>query len=323
MQKLWTALKNTFLNSLKGSFKRTYVVVTDTGSKLEASKNDPGIGDINTFFEPFHTNFKTLYLEWKLSKNSYHALSGTVLRFKKDLSKTKIKRWDTLIKPAFLDDAEGYNALFPNGHNPFHRGEYEERIAAIKVLGPAIDDRPSLAGVKTEIIEFGDQFEAARSIQQGKEGHVKALSVELKAMRKDVCEALYAVQGRLMGLYYKNPKAIEAFFDVETLRRTGREEDKPEKSLSLTISHGQTKKTGIQLMDDKKLLFLNTGKVPLTIWAGGDKPDVPENPVILPAGEEVEKLVTELGAPGSRYLYILNSNPDFDGAVEIIEVTGK
>jgi alpha-beta hydrolase superfamily lysophospholipase len=63
--------------------------------------------------------------------------------------------------------------------------------------------------------------------------------------------------------------------------------------------------------------------VPLALFAGGDKPVVPENPVILPAGEETEKTVTELGAPGSRYLYIHNANPDLSGAVEIIEVTGE
>ena len=321
MRKLWGAIKNSFLNSLKGSFKRTYAVVTDTGNKLEASKNDPGIGDIQTFFEPFHANFKTLYLEWKLAKNSYHASTRAVQRFKKDLAANKIQRWDTLIKPAFLDDPEGYKVLFPNGHALFQRGEYEERIAAVKVLASSIDDRAALAGVKTEIIGFGDQFEEARSHQQGKEGLVKALSVDLKVQRKDVCEALYAVQGRLMGLYYRNPKVIEAFFDLETLRRTGREEDKPEKGKLLTLAPGQTKEAKISLTDDKRLLFLNTGKVPLTLFAGGDKPEVPLNPVILPAGEEVEKLVTELGPPSSRYLYILNANPDLSGAVEIIEVT--
>lgn len=53
--------------------------------------------------------------------------------------------------------------------------------------------------------------------------------------------------------------------------------------------------------------FLNLGEVPLTIFNGGDKPEVPANPFILPAG--------------SRYLYIKNDNPDLAGAVEIIGVT--
>jgi hypothetical protein len=91
----------------------------------------------------------------------------------------------------------------------------------------------------------------------------------------------------------------------------------------LKLSPGQTIEAGIPLKDDKKFFFLNHGEVPLTIFAGGDKPIVPENPFILPAGEEAEKSVTELGAPGSRYLYILNANPDLSGAVEIIEVTGE
>ena len=205
----------------------------------------------------------------------------------------------------------------------FQEGEYEERIAAVKVLGSAIDSRAALADVKTEITDFGRQFEEARSLQQGHEGLAKKLSVDLETKRIEVCEALYWVQGRLMALFNKNPKAIEAFFDLETLRRSGHEEDEPEESLVLTVAPGQTVEAGIPLTDNKRLLFRSLGEVPLDLFAGGDKSAPPLNPVILPAGEEIEKLVTELGAPGSRYLYIHNSNPDFSGAVEIIEVTGE
>lgn len=323
MEELWDAIKNTFLSALRGSFKRTNIVVVDTGDKLETRKNETDIGDINTYFAPFKASFTTLYLDWKQTNNTYHALTATVQRFKSDLSSSKIDRWDTLIKPAFLDDPDGYKALFPKGRSPFQEGGYEERIAAVKVLGTSIDSRAMLADVKSDITDFGRQFEAARSLQQGKEGLAKKLSVDMELKRIEVCEALYWVQGRLMALFNKNPKSIEAFFDLETLRRTGNEEEEPEESLVITIAPGQTVEAGIPLTDDKKLLFINLGEVPLTLFAGGDKPEVPLNPVILPAGEEIEKLVTELGAPGSRYLYILNSNPDLSGAVEIIEVTGE
>jgi hypothetical protein len=323
MEELWDAIKNTFLNALKGSFKRTNIVVIDTGDKLEARKTETGIGELNTYFAPFKTSYTTLYLDWKQTNNTYHALTATVQRYKSDLSGSKIDRWETIIKPAFLDDPEGYKNLFPKGRSLFQEGGYEERIAAVKVLGSAIDSRAALASVKTDISDFGRQFEAARSLQQGKEGLAKKLSVDMELERVKACEALYWVQGRLMALFNKTPKAIEAFYDLEVLRRTGHEEDEPEESLVLTLAPGQTVEAGIPLTDDKKYLFSNLGEVPLTIWAGGDKPDVPENPFILRPGEEVEKLVTELGAPGSRYLYILNDNPDFSGAVEIIEVTGE
>ena len=323
MEELWDAIKNTFLNALKGSFKRTNIVVIDTGDKLEARKNETGIGDINTYFAPFKTSFTTLYLDWKQTNNTYHALTGDGSAHKKELDSTKIDRWDTIIKPAFLDDPDGYKILFPKGHSFFQEGGYEERIAAVKVLGAAIDSRAALADVKTEITDFGRQFEAARSLQQGKEGLAKKLSVDMELERMKVCEALYSVQGRLMVLFNKNPKAIEAFYDLEVLRRTGKEEDEPEESLVLTLAPGQTVEAGIPLTDNKKLLFRSLGEVPLAIFAGGDKPEVPENPFILRAGEEAEKPVTELGAPGSRYLYIHNANPDLDGAVEIIEVTGE
>jgi hypothetical protein len=322
MKKLWDAIKNTFLNSLTGSFKRTNIVVTDTGDKLFARKEEHGIEEIYTYFAPFKTSFGTLYLEWKQVGNTYHSLTATVERLDKEVSK-KAGRWDTLIKPEFLDDPDGYKELFPKGHSAFQTGEYEEKIAAVKVLGKAIDDRSQLATVKADIIAFGSQFELARSLQQGKEGMLKKMSVDLKTEQLKVCQALYGVQGRLMSLFNTNPEAIEAFFDLETLRRTGVEEDEPAGGLILTVAPGQTLEAGIPDITGKTYQFTNHGEVPLDLFTGGETPEDPENPHTLAAGQEVTLAVADLGPAGSRYLYIKNDNPDLAGAVEIIEVTGE
>ena len=69
-------------------------------------------------------------------------------------------------------------------------------------------------------------------------------------------------------------------------------------------------------------MIINHGEVPLTIFASGETPVVPDNTLVLPAGEEITIAVAELGPAGSRYIYIKNDNPDLAGVVEIIEVTG-
>jgi len=320
MGKLWDAIKNTFLSALDGSFKRTNIVATDTYDKLFARKDEVGIGEIYTYFAPFKTSFGTLYLEWKQVKNTYHSLTDTVERLNGDLSK-KIDRWDILIKPQFLDDPDGYKNLMPKGHNAFQQGQYEEKIAAVKVLGAAIDDRAELRGVKEEVVSFGNQFETARTLQQGKEGQSKQMSVDLENERVKVCQALYSVQGRLMTRYNTNPEAIEAFFDLEVLRRTGHEEEEEEAGgLVLTIAPGQTIEAGLPLTGDEVLLFLNHGEVPVALFTSGETPKETDPLFVLPAGEEAEKAVKDLGPAGSRYLYIKNANPDLAGAVEIIEV---
>jgi hypothetical protein len=136
------------------------------------------------------------------------------------------------------------------------------------------------------------------------------------------CQALYAVQGKLMAKYNTNPEAIEAFFDLEVLRRTGHEEEEPAGGLALTVAPLHTLEAGIPDILDKTYLIINHGEVPLTIFASGETPVVPDNPLVLPAGEEITIAVADLGPAGSRYLYIKNDNPDLAGVVEIIEVTG-
>ena len=121
--------------------------------------------------------------------------------------------------------------------------------------------------------------------------------------------------------YNTNPKAAEAFFDVELLSSSSTEEDEPETGLVLTLAPGQTVEAGIGLTDRMVLSFTNHGEVPLSVWAGGDTPVPPGNLYALAAGAEAEVSIADLGPAGSRYLYIMNSNPDLPGAIEIIDVT--
>ena len=175
MSEIWDPLKNTYRNQLRGNFKRTFMVVTDTGNKLDFSKAEPGIGPIKTYFLPYETSYKGDYLGWKQVNNTYHASTKTVERLSDELSSEKIQRWDVLLAPHFIDNQEGYDSLFPSGHNIFQQGSYEEKIAAVQVLGASIADTEPLRPIKSDIIAFGIQMDTARGLQQGKSRQVKNL----------------------------------------------------------------------------------------------------------------------------------------------------
>jgi hypothetical protein len=288
---------------------------------LNAAKDKPGILELYNFYHPIHTAYHALYVSWNTAEGTYHGSTRAVMLLWKELKKS-MKKWNIKIQDIYPDDTPRYEELFPNGRSVYSRLKYDERIAVltafIQVIGD--DSNEDMMTIKTLASELLVRIEAARSLQIGKQSEKSDLARRVEMARVKCAHGMYSTQGGLMRIYYEQPKLIEAFYEIETLRTPRTKEKKPKGGVVLTLAPSQAVEARIPLSDDKKLLFLNHGKVSLSIWAGGDKPEVPENPVILPSGEEVKKLVTELGAPGSRYLYIHNANPDLSGAVEIIEV---
>lgn len=321
MATLWEPLENKFINGTNGSKKRMNTVCADTGDKLDFRKTETGIGPLNTYYKPFRTLFQTKYALWFSTNGTYKATTQTVERLKAELSGAKAKRWSVKVENHFIDDPDAYKAIFPNGRAPFQEGSYESRIIALQTLINALTGIDALRDTKTEVEAFLAQLQAARTLQQGKESMVEELSRQVEVERNNVGVALYYVLGGLMQIYSATPEAIAAFFDLETLRRSGAEEDEPEGGMLLTLAPGQTLEAGITITDQTVLLLTNHGEVPLSLWVGGDTPAPPQNLYTLAAGAEAEVTIADLGPLGSRYLYIMNANPDLAGAIEIIDVT--
>ena len=107
---------------------------------------------------------------------------------------------------------------------------------------------------------------------------------------------------------------------MDNIRQTSKEEEEPAEPYILSIEPKETKEAEITFDDTTRFLFTNSGEVPLTIFTGSNIPEVPEKPFILEAGEEAEKLATELGEAENRHLYIINNNPDLAGSIEILVV---
>jgi hypothetical protein len=317
----WEPLENKFVNGTNGSFKRMNIVCADTGDKIDFRKAETGIGPLNTYYQPKRLAFQSKYALWFTTNGTYNAATQTVERYFKELSSTKAKRWDVKVENEYIDDPDKYKAIFPNGRGPLQEGSYESRLIALQSLSNALTGIEALRETKTEVDTFLAQLQAARTLQQGKESMVQELSRQVEVERINVGVALYYVLGGLMQIYSAAPDAIAAFFDLVTLRRSGAEEDEPEGGMVLTLAPGQTLEAGITITDNMVLSLTNHGEVPLSLWAGGEGAEAPENPYTLAAGAEAEVSITELGPLGSRYLYIMNANPDLPGAIEIIDVT--
>ena len=317
----WEPLENKFINGTNNSYKRMNTVCADTGDKLDFRKAEPGIGPLHLYYQPKRVLFQSKYALWFSTNGTYNASTQTVERLFKELSSAKAKRWDVKVENEYIDDPDKYKAIFPSGRAPLQEGSYESRIIALQTLINALTGIDALRDTKTEVEAFLAQLQAARTLQQGKESMVEELSRQVEVERINVGEALFYVLGGLMQIYSATPDAIAAFFDLVTLRRSGPEEDEPEGGLVHTIAPGQTVEAGIGITDNMVLMLTNHGEVPLSLWAGGDTPAPPQNPYTLAAGAEAEVAIADLGPAGSRYLYIMNANPDLAGAIEIIDVT--
>lgn len=90
-----------------------------------------------------------------------------------------------------------------------------------------------VASLIPRVASFHAQLYAARTDQQGKEGLLDTASSAVELQRRRACRRLYSNLGRLMSHYTENPDAPEEepqyavtdFFDLDTLMRTGEEEE--------------------------------------------------------------------------------------------------
>ena len=316
----WLAEQNQHDNCTKKSRKRMNTIGTYLNAQLDARKLEEGIGPLYTFYNPLFVAFRNRYVAWIAAQGSH---SGATLAFENmlaELSGEAIDDWEITILGIHKKKTDRYKALFPKFRIPFQSGTYESRTAAIRALLVAIGDEAALRDVKALIETFLSRFETARNLQQGLDGLVKSLSKQVEVERVNCADGMYYVQGALTKQFYKNRSQIGTFFDLENMRKTTAEEEIPVGGLVLTMAPGQTLEAGITFTPDAVLLFINHGEVPITIFVSGETPTEPDIPFVLAAGEEAEKAISELGAAGSRFLYIKNANPDLPGSIEIITI---
>ncbi|MBI9039151.1 MAG: hypothetical protein JEY97_13540 [Bacteroidales bacterium] len=316
----WQAEQNQFDNCTKNSKKRMHIIAADHDAKLQAQSTDNVILTFYDFFHPKYISYTSKYSEWMLAKAAYKASTRAAENLWQELRSDKIENWDIRIQVIYRKDSPEYLALLPNGRGPFQTSAYELRISAVETLIGSIGDNATLVELKADVEEFYAKLVAARNNQQGKEGLVDNLSQQLEQERVACAQAMYYTLGGLMQKYYQNTELISGFYDMDNIRQTGKDEEEPAEPNILSIEPLETKEAGITFDDTTRFMFTNTGTVPITIFTGGSTPEAPESPFILEAGEETEKLASELGEAENRYLYLMNNNPDLTAGIEILLV---
>jgi len=221
----WHYSENQFNNCSKSNFKRMDIISSDHDSNLNSYPDDPAIVDLFNYFHPYRLTYRSAYSFWTSSR----ALNeGATLLFEnliRELSGTKIEDWDIQIQTIYKRDTPQYKALLNNYRVPFQSGPYNTRINELFALINNIGTDASLAAVKTDIVAFTDEIVAARDMQQGKESNLKTASFELELERERCAKAMYYTLATLMLKYIDNPVQIEAFYDLEEIRKRGGAED--------------------------------------------------------------------------------------------------
>jgi len=314
----WRYASNQFDNSTKNSRKRMKIISTDHDGKLMERQGEPGIGALYEFYHPLHEGYINKYSDWMVMRASYKGSTLTIRNLFGELSSSRIRNWDVVIQGFYPLNTQRYVELLPNRRKPFQNGGYEQRSAAVQALIQAIGADDDLRTLKEEIIAFRTSVDDARNAQQGKEGMVDELSLQLEAKRIVCAGALFRNLGDLMHLYYQDPSHIAAFFDLDNLRKTGNEEEEPVLPVVFILPCLQYVNAEMTFTGDTRLGFYNSGQVPVTIFTGGETPEAPAEPFVLQQGAHAVKRASELGAAGSTVLWFRNNNPDFEGEIELV-----
>ncbi len=318
MKRLWFYVVNTFLTAGRNSFKKVLSIAGGHVSMLDAKKSDADILLMFNRISPVCEFFSNLYATWLAYKG---AVSAETQRFKELLNQfqPKMYNWDLQIQLVFPEKSSDYTFLFPNGKKPFYNGTYDQRVSAIETLSLNLKEYASLAAIQLEVKKYFDDLKSARNVQQKKIGLLKEKAHEMKSAHVALANLLYANLGLLMNKYANEPEKIQAFFDLELLRSHKSKDDTvPSDTFMLSIPTNINKEAGISFEVDSTLLFYNDSNVPLEVYTAADKNDpIPAQTITIDPDEEKELNVNELGAPGNRFLFVVNHDLNEVGKMEI------
>ncbi|MCX6706213.1 MAG: hypothetical protein NTV24_03890 [Candidatus Woesebacteria bacterium] len=219
--------------------------------------------------------------------------------------------------------APDFIRLLPNGRSPFYEGTFTERKAALQALSLGLANIVPLSAVKTDVDQVLLDIDAAELDQQDKIDLLKASSTKLEGYRVDCATHSFSDLGFFIEKYPNSPKDIERTFNVAMLRTYSKPTTAGASEYLVGILAGKQAEGGFPISDTMKLLFINlTGNaVKIYTSASADiNQAVPAGAYLLDGDAEVELFITQLGAPGNRYLWIVNQSSTEAGQVSIMIV---
>ena len=216
-------------------------------------------------------------------------------------------------------------ALLPNRRNPFQKGTYEEKISALKSLSKNLENDTALSAVLADIDLFITQISDARNNKQKLDEAVSLQSQRVDEARLECAITMYANLGGLMQHFCKTPAAISRFFDLKAIRSKPRKTNENDgDEYSIKVATATTLEAGIMFTDKIRFLLFNNSNVPLYVYTGLEK-DTPNPALMLCIAPDEEKEVSpsEIGMPGSRFLFIVNKDTKEEGEMDISLLEGE
>jgi CRISPR/Cas system CSM-associated protein Csm2 small subunit len=220
----WHYANNQFENGTINSFKSMNILSSDHVSRLKASEGNTLFDELINFVSPVQDKFEDLYADWRMYKGIYH---GHTLKFEQlmdELVAEKVPEWAGKIMAIYHDRTPEYQALFAQGRSIFGKGTYDDRISAVKSLAHHLRNYANLSELQSSVEEYYKLLATSRDGQQKNEGKVKEAASDLESARIVLAQAMYRNLGMLMSHFYKDPKEIIKYFELEHIQTTATKE---------------------------------------------------------------------------------------------------
>lgn len=316
----WHYLNNQFDNATLDSFRLMLTVTNDHYAKLVAQQADADILVLKDRTEPVHQNYLDGYSSWKSAIGFYKGSTNLMEGLLKELSSTKARNWDTAIMVEYDKGTPEHMTLLPNGHAPFQEGTMDERIAAVKTLGEALDLYPALATLKTAVDAYHTTLKNARDGQQAKEQLKDQASTDLEAARKAIAWMMYRNLGSLMDKFGEATDNILNYFEVSLIQYHGSKPPVVEEFFGPVAPLGTVSiKQGVS--PNATLIITNTGTVPLLFCEAPDQATACTNGFTLAPGEVHQVKGSDLNDPANSFLNITNNDPNTEGSYNFEIIT--
>jgi hypothetical protein len=269
-------------------------------------------------FHPLRLAYNKAYVSWKTIKASRKSATRGVEELMTELSSKKIEEWDIKIQILYRQNTKKYIAILPDRRKPFQSGPYEERIAYLKSLVESTSNDPLLETVHDDIELFVTELENSRKTKIGLDESWRKQSIIVNEARIECTNMMYANLGGLMQHFYKTPDSINRFFNLEAIRNKSSKSNEESEEFAIKVLPVTTKEAGIMFAENTKFLMFNNSSIDLFAYTGleNDSPN-PAQMICIAPDEERELSLSEMGMPGSRFLFIVNKDKSIEGEMVI------
>jgi len=314
----WIYSRNQFDNATINNYKLADLITKQHDIALQQDNTDTVILSMYNNFHPFRINFSKEYVSWMTMKASRKSSTRKVENMMIELLSNKIEEWDIKIQGVYRQDSVKYIAILPNRRKPFQKGSYEVRISRLKSLAESIEKDTLLKDVNDDIILFITEIENARNSQMGLRESLRKQSLKVDTAKIACVELMYANLGGLIQKFYKTPKEIERYFNLEAIRSHSNKINEDTDEFAVKIPPITTQEAGIMFVENTKFLMFNNSSVDLYVYTGleNDSPN-PTQMLCIAPDEERELSLSEMGMPGSRFLFIVNKDKSSEGEMVI------